>query len=287
MARVAASAGRSPKALAQRFKQRILKDYCVRFHMSLIVMAVVASGVLSSKLMLVAGVRSLWLRYPVAVLCAYGVFLGLVRLWIAYVLVRRRAAEAGVAAIATGGGSERGDGDAGSRSRGRLLDAVDLDLSGAGSGGEGGSVSFGGGDSGGGGASDSWGMAASEMQAPGDAGSGGGWLPDLKLDLDLGDDGWWILLVLLLLAIVIFCAGGYLVWAAPDILSEAAWQALLGGVLVRARRHTRAGWMGGVLRSTAIPFTIVLIVAAALGWQAHRHCPQASRLAEALACAAE
>jgi hypothetical protein len=160
MARVAASAGRSPKALAQRFKQRILKNYCVRFHMSLILMAVVASGVLSSKFMLAAGVRSLWLRCPAAVLCAYGVFLGLVRLWIAYVLVRRRAAEAGVAAIATGGGSERGDGDAGSRSRGRLLDAVDLDLSGAGSDGGGGSVSFGGGASGGGGASDSWAMAA-------------------------------------------------------------------------------------------------------------------------------
>jgi hypothetical protein len=247
--------------------------------MSLIVMAVTASGVLSSKLMLMAGFHALWLRYPVAVLCAYGVFLGLVRVWIAWVAVQQKSFSVG-----------RLVGDSASSS----LDLGSVDLPGN-SGGD--SFSFGGGDSGGGGASGSWGIASPNLQAAassssspsaaGSGSSGSSWLPDFNFDLDLGDDGWWILLLLVLLAIVIVCAGGYLVWAAPDILGEAAWQALLGGVLVRARQHARAGWMAGVLKSTAIPFFIVLLAAATLGWQAHRHCPKAARLAEVFACASE
>jgi hypothetical protein len=263
--------------VAQLFKQRIVKNYCVRFHMSLIVMAVVASGVLSSKCLLLAGVHSLRLRYPIAVLCAYGVFLGMVRLWIWYVAIRQ-------VAVAAGGGGNRGT----------VLDGVDVavpdvSLPDVSSGAP--SVSFGGGDAGGAGASDAWGMAAHDVQASSrssastTSGSGSSWFPDL--DLDFGDDGWWILLILALLAIVIFCAGGYLVYAAPDILGEAAWQAVLGSVLVRARQHAKAGWMTGVVRSTAIPFTVVLLVAGVLGWQAHRYCPKAARLAQVFHCAVQ
>lgn len=262
----------SVRTLGQKFKQRILRNYCVRFHMSMIVMAVVASGVLTSKLMLKGGVHQLWVRYPIAVLCAYGVFLGLVRLWIAWVTMRKATVGASV---------------------GRLVDSssgFSLDMDGfslpRGSGG--GSFSFGGGDAGGGGASDGWGIGGTDLGAAGNSSggsAGSGWLPDL--DLDFGDDGWWLLLLLAVLVLVIFCAGGYLVWAAPDILGEAAWQALLGGMLVRARQHARSGWMSGVVRSTAIPFALVLVAATVLGWQANRHCPKAARLAEVFACAAE
>jgi hypothetical protein len=44
--------------------------------------------------------------------------------------------------------------------------------------------------------------------------------------------------------------------------------------------------MEGVFKSTIIPFTIVLILAFGLGFAAHRHCPQAGRLMEVLACPA-
>ncbi len=77
--------------MAARFKQRILHGYLVRFQMSLILTAVVASGVLSSKLLLMAGFHSLRLRYPIAVLVSYGVFLGLVRVWLWYVSIRTGA----------------------------------------------------------------------------------------------------------------------------------------------------------------------------------------------------
>ena len=56
-----------------------------------ILTAVVASVVFSSKLLLMAGFHSLRLRYPIAVLVSYGVFLGLVRVWLWYASIRRDA----------------------------------------------------------------------------------------------------------------------------------------------------------------------------------------------------
>jgi len=38
------------------------------------------------------------------------------------------------------------------------------------------------------------------------------------------------------------------------------------------------------LRSSAIPFATVVILAGLLGWGAHKHCPTAVKLHEALFC---
>src|SRR5512140_3211392 len=81
-----------PKTPFHGFKERFLRGFLVRFHMSLILAAVTASGVLSSNLLLVMGVHSLRLRYPIAVLISYGVFLGLIRVWLWYVSIRKGVA---------------------------------------------------------------------------------------------------------------------------------------------------------------------------------------------------
>src|SRR5207248_446526 len=91
----AAVAKAKAPSLPQRFKDRILHGYFVRIHMGLILTAVTASGVLTSKGLLAAGVVSLRFRYPVAVLCSYLVFLALVRIWIWYVCRRRALASSG------------------------------------------------------------------------------------------------------------------------------------------------------------------------------------------------
>jgi hypothetical protein len=257
--------------LAERFKQGILHGFLLRFQMSLILTAVVASGVLSSKLLLLAGFHSLRLRYPIAVLVSYGVFLALVRVWLWYVSIRRRVA---------------------TRRRG-----LDLDFDGdgfawggggGGGGGSGSSVEFGGGASGGGGASDSWGEGASTdfvAVPPPSAASGGGggghWFPSLDFDLD--GDGIWVLILLAALILGIVCAGGYLVYAAPQILPEAAWQFALAGALKKASTED-GDWMPGVLKSSAIPFIVVLILATALGWTAHHACPAATKLLQVFNC---
>jgi hypothetical protein len=272
----------APQTLAQRFKDRILHGYLVRIHMSLILSAVTVSGVLTSKGLMEAGVVSLRFRYPVAVLCSYLVFLGLVRIWIWYVC-RRQAM-----AASNGSGWDLGNLDfRGSSSGGASFGG------GGGGGGGGGSVGFGGGDSGGGGASSLWEADAAAGPGPmpvigpepvSASSGGGGWsLPDI----DLGDDGWEIVLLLVVLVLAIVLAGGYLIYAAPQILPEAAWQAVLASTLTRVKKDDHHGWMSGVVKSTVLPFAVIMVLAGALGWVSHKHCPTAKKLAEVFYCKAD
>ena len=254
-----------------QLERRIAHDYFVRFHMGVILAAVISSGVLASKCLMALGV-ALPLRYPVAVLASYCVFLVLVRVWIWYVTAHT-AAGLGIANLDLGGGG----GSGGSLNFG---------------GGSGGSASgsgfsgFGGGSSGGGGASSSWegNDAAALVTQPSPGSSGSHWWPDF--DLDLGDDDGWVIALLIALVACILGGGVYLVYAAPHILPEAAGQVSLAGALTRISKEQHHNWMAGVIWSTWIPFVIVLIVSGVLGWQAHRHCPEAHRLLEVLNCPA-
>ncbi|MES2369835.1 MAG: hypothetical protein V4554_10175 [Pseudomonadota bacterium] len=65
-----------------RIKRRLEQDSFPRIQMSLIVCVTGAAGLLFSFLMLDAGVTSMALRYPLALLMAYGVFLVLLWLWL-------------------------------------------------------------------------------------------------------------------------------------------------------------------------------------------------------------
>ena len=249
--------------------RRIAHDYFVRFHMSVILAAVISSGVLASKCLMALGV-SLGFRYPIAVMTSYLVFLGLVRVWIWYVSVRAAAAFQIANLDFDGGGSAGG--------------SLDFGGSSGGSGGGGGFSGFGGGTSGGGGASSSWegNDAAAVVSQPSPAPSGGHWWPDLGIDF--GDDDAWVIVLLIALVACILGGGFYLVYAAPHILPEAAGQVLLAGTLTRVSKEEHHNWMAGVIRSTWIPFVIVLVMAGALGWEAHRHCPAAQRLMDVLNC---
>ena len=253
----------SGPSLAQRFKDRILHKYFVRCDMSLILLVVIASGLITSKLLLELGLHSLLMRYPLALLVSFFAFLGLIRVWIWYVFCRESIS------VNLGG-----------------LDSIDG--GGGGGGGGGSAVQFGGGDSGGGGASGSWaadGPAPSSAPSVSNPSGGGGGGKGWGFDLDFGDDGVLILLVILLV-VSIACAGGYLIYAAPHLLPEAAWQATLAGGLARISKPTeRHQWVRCVLRSSGIPFTVVFIMVVAVAWVAHSHCPGAVKLAEALVCA--
>jgi hypothetical protein len=270
-----------PPEQENQFEQRLAHDYFVRFHMSLILAAVTASGVLTSKGLLELGVHSLRLRYPVAVMTSYLVFLLLVRLWIWYVTLRTRSLSS---RSAFQGGSNRGG--IGSLNIGGGSGGASLDTGG----GSGGFSGFRGGSSGGGGASDSWdtnipaAIVAQPSPAPGGSGgsSVGSWFGDLNFDLD--GDGWAVILLLAALLLAIIFAGGYLIYAAPQILPEAAWQAVLTTSLTRISKEEHHDWMSGVIKSTAIPFSVVLLLASALGWFASRACPAAPRLVDVLRC---
>lgn len=265
------SQGKPPAPFAQRFRQRILRQYFVRFHMGLILAGTTATAIIASKLMLMAGLHVVLWRYPLALAAAYLAFLGMTRLWVSYVLIGL-----------PGRGVLDGLGQVN-------VDVPDLsaNLTGGSSGGGTGSFSFGGGDSGGGGASSSWdvggGSSAAEAAAP--SSGGGSWFPSLDLDVDL-DDGIWILVALAALIAVVFGSGLYLVYAAPSILPDVACNALLASCLTgAARRAQQQGWMESVWRSTRIPLLLILVMTLVLAFTVHHHCPGATKMMEALSCA--
>jgi hypothetical protein len=258
-----------------QIERRIAHDYYCRFHMTLILAAVIASGVLASKCLLVIRVP-LGFRYPFAVLASYGVFLLLIRIWIWYVSVRQSGGS-GMGGFSWSGGSSSGS-------------SFSFGGSSGGGGSSRGLSGFGGGDSGGAGASDSWaGNEAAALVAqpsPAPSASGGHWWSG-KFGGGGGggdDDGWIVVLILAALIACILGGGIYLVVAAPHIMPEAAAQMLLAGTLTRVSKEHHHNWMAGVLRSTWIPFLIVLVLATALGWEAHRYCPTAPRLIDLLHC---
>jgi hypothetical protein len=117
----------------------------------------------------------------------------------------------------------------------------------------------------------------------GGAGGSGGWFKGWSVgSIDLGD-GIVVLIAFAVLILVVAVAGGYVVWAAPEILSDALFQAVLAGPLARrARRLESQGWVRSVLRATGIPFVVVLLVAGGAGWVVQYHCPAAVSMATAI-----
>ena len=225
--------------------------FFVRFHMSLILGATFLAGLGATSLLLMAGVSSLPLRYVIAVCAAYLVFLALIRLWLFYVGADR---EVEVSA-----------------------DGIDFFYTSASEAGE--ALTSGGGSFGGGGATGSWGEAVPAKAAVSKSSSG------FNFDLDLDFDA--LLVVVLFIALIasIFVVGIYLIYTAPALLSEAAFEALLTAALLRrAKKIDRPGWVGTVWRATVWPFLLIVVLAGGLGWAAKRYCPEATRLRDVMDC---
>lgn len=261
----AASSTRS-RDLPVSFNQSFREHFPVRLHMTVLLFGVLTSGLFFSKLLFEFGMHSMWARYLIAVSASYAVFFLLIKVWLWCVTPspKRRHSSPDVDPVDLG----RLSGDVIEGGAGLPVDSA---------------VSGQGGDFGGGGATDVWGYQSLSSSATQSSkasagvshhgGSGGG-------SFDLGDEAV-VLIALALLVFAIFGAGVYLVYAAPEILSEAAFQALLAAGLIKAsRKMTRQGWMGSVLRATCIPFLVVLLMTGIFGWVAHNYYPHATRLAD-------
>lgn len=235
-------------------KEWLERRFFLRIHMTLILGGTFLAGMAATKLLMLARVNILPLRYGLAVIAAWLVFLLLIRLWLDYV---RRENSIDVD-----------------------MDAVDFgfDL-----GGEVHEAIGGGGNFGGGGASGSWGDGAVAQPLKG----GNAALdkaPGCGFDLDF--DALAVVLLVIALAAAMLFAGVYLIWTAPAILGEAAFEAALAAALAkRTKRISGAGWIGAVWRATFWPFVAILILSVAVGWAVQNACPEAQRLRDAFHCA--
>lgn len=296
-----------------RIKRHLVQRFYVRFHMTLILATAGLGAMLGNWIMLHGlSVRGLWIRYPIAVALAYLTFLAGVALWLRYVGVAQRPADAGgdvaddvaqattddvtpdvlagtAGAQAWGQPLEPVPGERRMAASGRrrkssddssVLDGIDLPIGGSSSSPE--VFSNAGGSSGGGGASGSWGDALPAV----DSGGGGGSSFSLGDIGDLDGDGIVLLLLALALIAAIFFVSGYVIWFAPDILSEAVFGATLAAGLSRsARRNDSEGWVAGVVWKTWWPFAIVLVIAEAVAIFVAANFPEAATLGQAFAMA--
>lgn len=250
---------------SRRFKEMIVKRFSVRMHMFVILTAVITFGLVLSKILLLFGVTNLVYRYTAVLFVSYGFFFIAIRVWLFYVLpsFRKKDASSGTSL----------DGD--------VLTAISIPSTGD----SGNSAGFEGigGKFGGGGASGSWnagstpaiaalndssvqgaaGTISSSSFSSGASSSASGSSSSSGTGFSLGDldvDSAGALLVFLIFIVIAAMLGGaiYVIYQAPVIMSEAAFNALLSGGMVRAAKKMRGDdWTGSVFKATWIPFTII------------------------------
>ena len=235
------------------YRGHLVQRFWLRFHMSLMLAATVGTGVLANRLLLAIPVHSMTLRWLIALAISYGAFFVFIRVWLAYVGARPLPVDIGNDALSN-------------------LDVHVLPRGG-------GSIfRGGGGTSGGGGASGSWGDA---MQAPVKG------VFDGVGSVDVGDEGGCLVVVLgvVLLALLAAIGGGvaFLIIAAPHLLADAAFSALLaGGLVTSVRRMDEPDWGGSVLHATWKPLAVVVLLTVIAGVVAQNVAPGARTLGEVL-----
>jgi hypothetical protein len=264
----------SRERLIEKARERLLRQGLPRLQMSILLALTGASGFLTSFILLKAGVGSMALRYPVAVMVAYGVFLLLLRVWLAI----QKDGWGDVTDFVDGG------------------DLADIAVDGVTSVGEaaGGGFSGGGGSFGGAGASTSFQapapLASSPPPAPmavrsasaGGKSSGGG--KGLGLSFDLDDSGFLVLLAVLILAVAVLGAAFYVLWTAPVLLAEVLVDGLILTGLYRRLRKTEepAHWILGAVRRTWIPALAVAVLFSFAGHLLQKAVPEARSIGPAM-----
>lgn len=252
-----------------KFTSYIEERFFLRFHMSLILTATALSGLLATKVLLLLNVREMLIRYPLAVVFSYLVFFVLIKIWLWYISFSSNERKGSIVE--------------------KTMEAVgdfpvDLSVNLPSSGG--GPFSFGGGSSGGGGASAGFDTGGSSIldsssEIVSSAGKGVGNAVGDAASGIFDDEGGLVLVVLGLLIAAIFGASLYLIYSAPAVLSEAAFEALMATTLLKAtRRIDEPDWMGSVLRATIVPFIIIFLLSLLLAGTIESYWPDAAKLAD-------
>jgi len=261
-----AEPGKQKGTKVRSLMRTIQERFFLRFHMSLILTATGLFGLVASSLMLYFDIENIVIRYPLTVVCSYLAFFLFVKLWLAYIASSDALHDSHI----TGDVVSNLPYISGS------VSGPDVDSPGFGGGG--------GGTGGGGGASGAFDGPAMNAQvaivssSPGSSASGVGDAASGILDLD---DAGVILIAIGVLLAAIFGSAFYLIYIAPHVLSEAAFNFLLGTSLIRSyRKINHPDWIGSVFRDTYKPALVVLIISFGAAWVIHAHAPGLTRISD-------
>lgn len=248
----------------ERVKKRLLTRGSPRLLMTLFLSLTGGAGFLVSYALLRVGVTQMMLRYPLAILAAYCVFLLLLRFWL-FLHARRQSNEK----LSHGESVARND------PTGRtVFDVLDVATNSGGvSNIAGGGETFGfsatGGDAAGAGAGASWSEGA-DSSVVGNASSVGG----AGLDLDL-DELWFLVLALIAICGALI-ASLYVVFIAPALLAEILVDGLLVTTLYKRMKNVeQRNWLRSALAKTWLPLTFVVLFFIVAGYFLQKAAPDA------------
>lgn len=263
--------GRDLPGSSDVLRERIVARHAVRLHCVLILCACFGMGLLVTRLLLLAGVEAMWVRYTVALVAAYLTFLLGVRIWLRYagfdqpVLPSRRAGGRGNYDIP----DVIGDGNVSGRAGSAIFRG-----GGGQSGGGGASLKF----DGPAGASESQAqsLVAASSRSSSNSASSSSWG---SFDVDDGI----VLVALIAVVLAISGAAVYLIYAAPTILADAAFAALLSAGLVKSTKRIATGhWVTSVVGHTWVAFGVVFVLALAFALVAQHYYPEARTVGDVL-----
>lgn len=253
-----------------------------RLVMSLMLASTIGCGFLASVSLHKLGLGLPLVRYPISVLVAWAVFLGLVSVWVWWQRRENVRIESARSSVRGNSSSGRNDWSGGIGGGGN----------GSGSGGSGsGSWGGGGGRFGGGGASDSFAETPTQGFTSGlvsggspGRGSGGGSGGDWDLDLGGGDDiGFVVLLVgIAVVAAAVFGVVFYAVYSAPTFFAELLIDGGVGTWLYkRADVAHRPDWLTTAVRRSVWPVVVLLVLFIALALVMRYVAPGATTVGQA------
>ncbi|HSK70742.1 MAG TPA: hypothetical protein VK892_03535 [Pyrinomonadaceae bacterium] len=243
------------KALQKRkrriefIKQRLLRKGLPRVQISIILLLTALAGFLTSYSLLHAGVSSMALRYPIAILIAYCVFLLLLRVWI---WLQKNSPDFDLPGLDFGSSSSVSTGSSNAN------------------------FEFGGGgDFGGAGAGGSWGESGSSSSISADSSI----LDNVSFDLDSEELG------LLILAVVAIIGGMlaslYIIYIAPVLLAEILVDGvLIAGLYKRVKGIEQTHWLKTAVKRTIAPAVLVAIFFTIAGFALQKAVPEARSVGE-------
>ena len=251
------------KPKRRTIKEALIADGYPRLQMMLLVGLTGCAGFLTSYTLLHSGLHTIWVRYLLAMVVAYGAFLLLLWLWLKWPKT----------------------------SWSDLLDPTDLIPS---RGGGGGGISLptgGGGNFGGAGASAAFEAPAQAMSAPLldpgnliEPSSGGSDLVGDAVGAVADSDEFAIPLMVIVLVLTLLLSSLWVIWSAPSLFAELLVDsALSAGLYHKLRQIPRRHWLETAIRRTIWPFLITTVVVVATGWGMNHLVPEAKSIGEFLA----
>ena len=227
-------------------KRRLLQDSMPRLQMSLILLFTGLAGFLASFSLLQLNVSRMWIRYPIAILIAYGVFLLLLRLWL---WIHGREMDVDLDLDLADPVLELPSGGSGSSEVSHFNAVADI------------------------GDSHADGSLGESAASSGGSSSSSLW-SGINFDLDL-EEGWFLVIVVIVL-IGALIASLYIIYIAPLLLAEILIDGvLLVGLYKRVKHIDQRHWLRTAVRRTLLPALLIAMFFSVAGFAMQRVAPEA------------